>query len=58
VSGMPDGPARGVVAGAVAVAVVLAVGGVLLTPLCLPIPMREGGRAVCMLEITASILQD
>jgi predicted Na+-dependent transporter len=55
---MPDGPARGVVAGAVAVAVVLAVGGVLLTPLCLPIPMREGGRAVCMLEITASILQD
>jgi hypothetical protein len=51
---MPDGPVRGVVWGAVApAAVVLAAGGVLLTALCLPMPMREGGRVACMVVVQA-----
>jgi hypothetical protein len=55
VRGMPDGPVRGVVwgAGVAPAAVVLAAGGVLLTVLCLPMPMREGGRVACMVVVQA-----
>jgi hypothetical protein len=55
VRGMPDGPVRGVVwgAGVAPAAVVLAAGGVLPTVLCLPMPMREGGRVVCMVIVQA-----
>jgi hypothetical protein len=57
VRGMPDGPVRGVVWGAVApAAVVLAAGGVLLTVLCLPMPMREVGRVACMVIVRENLL--
>jgi hypothetical protein len=52
VMGMPDGPVKGVVAGAAAAAV-LAVGGVLLGALCLPMPMREGGLVACMVRLSS-----